>query len=177
MTASLEHDLRAIYGAYGYLRAHDLTALSTTSRLLHEGDLGFLAGRVRDELDELRGAVAGTHGHGRGRDDIVLEAYQAIYWLIVLAVAAGESYDDLAPHQALTQEPASGQAVPDVWPGLSADAAPRQRRQALGDGFAAVGRLCRAASVSADEAVRRDAAELRAKPYLAPYWLARDALG
>src|SRR5207248_10202289 len=67
---TLERDLRAIYGAYEYLRAHDLAAVSTTSRLLHECDLAYLARRARDEMEELRGAVAGTHGHGGGRADI-----------------------------------------------------------------------------------------------------------
>ncbi len=175
MIDNLERELRAIYGAYEYLRAHDLTAVSTTSRLLHEGNLTYLAGRVRDELAELRGAVAGTHGHGGGRDDIVLEAYQATYWLIVLAVAAGERYDDVAPHLALSQGSLPDRDEQGDWPGLPQGATPTRRREALRQGFAVVGRLCRAAGVSVDEAVRRDTAELRARPYLTPYWAARDA--
>jgi len=52
---TLERDLRAIYGAYEYLREHDLAAASTTSRLLHECDLAYLARRARDEMEHLQG--------------------------------------------------------------------------------------------------------------------------
>lgn len=189
--AALESDLRALYGAYVFLRAHDLSAVSTTSRLVRAGNLVWLAGRVRDELDELRGAVAGTHGHGQGRDDIVLEAYQSLYWLLLLAVAAGDSFDDVRPHTALvvdgaettdgeaettdgatlTQESIAGSWINVDSRGLH-DAT--RRRQALRDGFAVVGQQCRAAQVDVAESVRRDLRELRAKPYLWPYWTERD---
>ncbi len=116
----LERDLRAVYGAYAYLRNHDLARVSTTSRLLREADLAQLARRVRDELDELRGVIDGTHGHGHGRDDVVLEAYQSLYWLTVLAVAAGDTYDDVRPHTALEREEPSPPAHAD-WSLGSAD--------------------------------------------------------
>lgn len=171
MTSTRERDLRTLFGAYAYLRTHDLSAVSTTSRLLRQGDLPLLAGRVRDELEELRGAVAGTHGHGGGRDDVVLEAYQSLYWLIVLAVAAGDDYDDLAPHQALAT-PVDDAAPPAAWSAPSPDALhdPPRRRQALREGLAYMVSQCRLAGVEVAEAVRRDLRELRARPYLAPYW-------
>src|ERR687884_543984 len=110
---TLERDLRAIYGAYEYLRDHDLAAASTTSRLLRERDLAYLARRARDEMEELRGAVAGTHAHGGGRTDIVLEAYQTLYWLLLLAVAAGDRYDDVRPHEMRAPDlPAGCSTVP-----------------------------------------------------------------
>ncbi len=163
----LERDLRLVYGAYEYLRAHDLAGRSTTSRLLRAGDLVYLAGRSSDELRELEGTVAGTHGHRGGRDDIVLEAYQSLYWLMLLAVAAGDRYDDLRPHVPLTRA--------DVHAALSLrdDAAVQDagtRRELRAHGFARVGAACRHAGVPVEEAVRRDLRELRAKGYLDPYW-------
>src|SRR5437868_2093999 len=177
MRDTLERELRAIYGAYEYLRDHDLAAASTTSRLLHGRDLTYLAQRARDEMDELRGAIAGTHGHGGGHDDIVLEAYQTLYWLLLLAVAAGDRYDDVRPHETLAPEPHAGCiTVPQrVW----IDSLPRvsdqpHRRTALGAGLTIVAGLCHDAGLAVEAAVQRDLAELRARPYLAPYWDARD---
>ena len=178
---TLERELRAIYGAYEYLRDHDLAAVSTTSRLLHERDLAYLVRRARDEMDELRGAIAGTHGHGGGRDDIVLEAYQTLYWLLLLAVAAGDRYDAVRPHEL----PASG---PDVGGSMAWRPSriethllprvsdPRQRRRALREGLAIVAGQCHRANIAVEAAVQRDLAELRARPYLAPYWDAHDRL-
>ncbi len=173
--SSLEQDLRAVYGAYAYLRAHDLVAVSTTSRLLRDGDLSFLAGRVRDELDELDGTVAGTHGHGNGRADVVLEAYQSLYWLLLLAVAGGDIYDEARPHEALV---AGGEGVggvePQPLPPSSAEVMgdATRRRRFLRVGFGLVGARCRRGGVDVAAAVARDLAELRGKPYLAPYWAA-----
>ena len=172
MTSTLERDLRTLYGAYAYLRTHDLSAVSTTARLLRQGDLALLAGRVRDELEELRGAVAGTHGHGGGRDDVVLEAYQSLYWLIVLAVAAGDDYETLRPHEVLAMPVSAGAATRAAWiepvPDALRDAA--RRRQALRDGLTCLASQCHEAGVEVAEAVRRDLRELHAKPYLEPFW-------
>lgn len=165
----LDRTLRAIYGAYVYLRMHDLAAVSTTSRLLRAGDTGYLARRVRDEMAELHGAVDGTHGHGGGRDDIVLEAYQALYWLMLLTVAADEAYEDIHPHEALAAGMAHGTGE---WTWLEESAG--QRQQSLRDGFARVALDCSRGGIDVAEAAQRDLAELRAKPYLAPYWNAHD---
>jgi phosphoribosyl-ATP pyrophosphohydrolase len=168
---TLEHDLRRAYGAYEYLCAHDLRDVSATSRVLHEDDPD-CARRIVDETRELYGAVEGTHGHGGGRDDIVLEAYQSLYWLMVVAVAAGDDYDDLRPHEPLA-DPTSVAVTPRSWPlralGLR-DGDDARRRLALRAGFAIVGAACMRAGVPAREPVRRDLDELRAKAYLAPYW-------
>lgn len=180
MPMYLESNLRLLYGAYEYLREHDLAAQSTTSRLLHERDLAVLAGRVADELAELRGTVAGTHGHGGGRDDVVLEAYQSLYWLIVLAVAAGDRYDDLQPHEAMIPLSSSG-AAHDYWRGDEGVRSgegdewawlddPRQRHAAIRQGVSLVAAECSHGGVDVAEAVARDLRELRSKPYLQPYW-------
>jgi hypothetical protein len=176
---TVERELRAIYGAYEYLRDHDLAAVSTTSRLLHERDLAYLARRARDEMDELRGAVAGTHGHGGGRDDIVLEAYQTLYWLLLLAVAAGDRYDDVRPHELPAPGPHVERMTASDPFGLETHllpqvSDPRQRRQALREGLAIVAGQCHKANIAVEAAVQRDLAELRSRPYLAPYWVARD---
>lgn len=166
-----------MYGAYVYLRAHDLAAVSTTSRLLRDGDLSFLAARVRDELDELDGTVAGTHGHGNGRADVVLEAYQSLYWLLLLAVAGGDAYDEARPHEALVTGGVEGvegvepQSPPPSTAKVLGDVA--RRRHFLRVGFGLVGAWCQRGGVDVAAAVARDLGELRGKPYLAPYWVAR----
>ena len=169
---TLERDLRRAYGAYEYLRDHDLSDLSTTSRLLHEDALDYLARRIADETRELYGVVEGTHGHGGGRDDIVLEAYQSLYWLTIFAVAAGDGYDDLRPHEPLAA-PAGVAVTPQSWPsrvrGLY-DGDDALRRQTLRAGYATVGAAFLRAGVPACEPGWRDLDELRAKAYLAPYW-------
>jgi hypothetical protein len=176
---TLERDLRAIYGAYEYLRKHDLATVSTTSRLLHERDLAYLARRARDEMEELRGAIEGTHGHGGGRADIVLEAYQTLYWLLLLAVAAGDRYDDVRPHEMLALGPHVERSTAshpfEVEIALLPQVPnPRARQQALREGLANVAGQCHTAGVAIEAAVQRDLAELRSRPYLAPYWDACD---
>lgn len=173
---TLERELRAVYGAYLYLYTHDLAAISTTARLLHAGDSALLARRVRDEMAELHGAVDGTHSHSGGRDDIVLEAYQTLYWLMVLAVAEEMDYDDIRPHDLLAAPAGTDDAVIGIhdWPRWEETAGGDRKAHALRDGFAIVGQECRRGGIDPTEAVRRDLAELRARPYLAPYWAAYD---
>lgn len=177
MSETIERALRAAYGAYEYLRDHDLAATSTTSRLLRQRDLAWLARRGRDELDELRGAVAGTHGHGGGRDDIVLEAYQALYWLTLLAVAAGDRYEEIGAHEMLTHLP-DGYAEPgDAAPADASDLRDAgERRRVIQTGLAVLAAQCRLAGIDCHDAVRRDLAELRSRPYLAPYWTRYEGL-
>jgi len=173
---TLERDLRRAYGAYEYLRDHDLSDISTTSRLLHEDDLDYLTRRIADETRELYGVVEGTHGHGGGRDDIVLEAYQSLYWLMVFAVAAGDGYDGLRPHEPLA-DPTSVAVTPQSWPSRALglrDGDDARRRQTLRAGYAIVGAACMRADVPPREPVRRDLDELCAKAYLAPYWRELD---
>jgi phosphoribosyl-ATP pyrophosphohydrolase len=174
----LEQDLRAVYGAYEYLRAHDISDHSTTSRLLRAGDLAFLARRVADETDELRGVVMGTHAHSGGRDDVILEAYQCLYWTFALAVAAGDRYDDIHPGEALALASDNGASLTMRAP-LSPVLATadlrddERRRRFLREGLSFIAWSCRQADVPVHEAVRRDLRELRAKEYLQPYWRKR----
>lgn len=98
----LEADARALYAAYERLRDEDHTARSRTSRLLRREDREAVAAealrRAREELEELRGVLAGTHRHHGGEADVILEASQVHYWLLVAAVALGYPYDAWQPH-------------------------------------------------------------------------------
>ena len=51
-------EVALLWCAYVYLRDHDLSEQSSTSRLLRSGDTAYLRGRLADELGEL----AGVHG-------------------------------------------------------------------------------------------------------------------
>ena len=59
MTSQLETALRQLYGAYLYLRDHDLSTESNTSRLLQERSPIYLASRLADEFQELAGVQTG----------------------------------------------------------------------------------------------------------------------
>jgi hypothetical protein len=107
----------------------------------------------------------------------VLEAYQTLYWLLLLAVAAGDRYDDVRPHEMLAPDlPAGCITRPHrLWiDALHGVADQPQRQQALREGLALVAGECRTAGVAVEAAIQRDLAELRSRPYLAPYWDACD---
>jgi len=97
----LETTLRQLYTVYLYLRDHDLSEKSNTSRLLHEKNHSYLALRLADELQELAGVQSGEHIHTGKQDDTVLEGSQVSYWLFLLAATNNLLFDDFAPHTAL----------------------------------------------------------------------------
>lgn len=86
-----------LWGAYEYLRANDLTAVSRTSRLLRSPDVAFLGRRLGDELLELAGVLTGEHRHTSLQEDLVLEGSQVCYWVYLCALGIDLRYDDLAP--------------------------------------------------------------------------------
>src|SRR5215475_8797546 len=98
---NLETTLRQLYGVYLYLRDHDLSEKSNTSRLLHEKNHSYLVSRLADELQELAGVQSGEHVHAGKQDDTVLEGSQVCYWLFLLAVTHNLGFDNFAPHRAL----------------------------------------------------------------------------
>ena len=63
----LEPTMKLLFGAYAYLREHDLAAVSATSARLRATDDGDLACRLADELRELAGALDRTHLHADPR--------------------------------------------------------------------------------------------------------------
>ena len=100
--AALERDTRALYAAYERLRDGLAPSGSRTAALLREPDVAFVRqralARARQELEELRGAVAETHQHYGDERDVILEASQVGYWAMVAAVAQRLPYDAWSPH-------------------------------------------------------------------------------
>ncbi len=99
----LETMLRQLYGAYLYLRDHDLSTESNTSRLLQERSRSYLASRLADELQELAGVQSGEHIHSGREADTVLEGSQVGYWLFLLAATDSILFDEIAPHIAILE--------------------------------------------------------------------------
>ncbi|GCF09489.1 phosphoribosyl-AMP cyclohydrolase [Dictyobacter arantiisoli] len=99
----LEQSLRQLYAVYASLRDQDRTAISNTSRLLHEKNQTFLEGRLADELSELIGVQTGEHIHTNLPEDTALEGSQVGYWLFLLAAINDLTYEQFNPHTALLQ--------------------------------------------------------------------------
>ena len=169
------------FGAYAYLRDHPLEAESTTSRRLRSTREALHA-RLVDELTELAGVLEGHHRHTDRASDLRLEASQAIYWLLLLAVRDGLTWLQLRPDRALatgneavTEGTAARllRAEADQWaaqPPVGEDLAARAHAT-----LALIAQGCRAGGVDPLEAVETDLVELAARPYLAPYFAGAEA--
>jgi phosphoribosyl-AMP cyclohydrolase len=101
MVQELETEMRQLYGVYLYLRDHDLSEESNTSRLLQEHSQSYLVARLADELQELADVQSGEHVHSAREPDTILEGSQVGYWLFLLAVTCKVRYDDFLPHAAI----------------------------------------------------------------------------
>jgi phosphoribosyl-AMP cyclohydrolase len=154
--AALERDARALYAAYERLRDSPSDAASATARLLRQPDASATAAhalaRAREELEELRGVLAGTHRHHGDARDVLLEAGQVGYWATVSAVALHAPYAVWQPHGAWLAGWQSSPA-PEVSAPLAACAAT----------LTEAGMLCRAAGVHPVRVVAADLAAMRAK--------------
>jgi phosphoribosyl-AMP cyclohydrolase len=152
--APLETKMRQLYGVYIYLRDHDMSEESNTSRLLQEHSPSYLVSRLADELQELAEVQSGEHVHAGRQPDTILEGSQVGYWLLLLAAARNLRYDDFTPHTSIlrgyhdhyTEE----QAIEQQQHCLSLIAAnePSIVVQGLHLGFALIGRVCAEAGVS-----------------------------
>lgn len=91
---------RQWWATYEWLRDHDVTAESGTSRRLRSKD-DEQTSRIVDELRELAGVLGGTHRHGTLADDIELEAGQVLYWIVCSAVFHRITWDEVRPDRAL----------------------------------------------------------------------------
>src|SRR5579859_5555906 len=91
---ALEAVLRQLYGVYIYLRDHDLSEQSNTSRLLQDRSTGYLVSRLADELQELADVQSGEHIHSGRQPDTILEGSQVGYWLLLLAAARNIAYQN-----------------------------------------------------------------------------------
>jgi phosphoribosyl-AMP cyclohydrolase len=99
----LETEMRQLYGVYLYLRDHDLSEESNTSRLLQERSQSYLVSRLADELQELADVQSGEHMHSGRQADTILEGSQVGYWLFLLAAGGNIPYNDFSPHVALLE--------------------------------------------------------------------------
>ncbi len=150
----LEIALRQLYGAYLYLRDHDLSTESNTSRLLQEHSHGYLVARLADELEELAGVQSGEHIHTSREDDTILEGSQVGYWLMLLASTHNLRYDDFQPHASIlsgySEHMSSDKAIERRQDCLSILAVydPNTIEQGLHLGFAQIGWACAVAKVS-----------------------------
>jgi phosphoribosyl-AMP cyclohydrolase len=97
----LEMEMRQLYGVYLFLRDHDLSEESNTSRLLQEHSQSYLVARLADELQELADVQSGEHVHSGREPDTILEGSQVGYWLFLLASTCNVRYDDFMPHAAI----------------------------------------------------------------------------
>lgn len=163
----LEGSMRKLYSAYIFLRDHDLSAESNTSRLLQEQSIEYLVTRLGDELQELADVQAGTHVHTGRRDDTILEASQVGYWLMLLAATRNIKYDEVRPHEAIL----CGYQTPDHQTleqsqeclNLLISENPAEIVQGLIMGFTTIGRTCAEAGVSPLEPAEYDLAQMRRK--------------
>jgi len=160
LDAALQRDARELYAAYERLRDADELHGSNTSKLLHAADRAATTAlaleRARQELDELRGVLDGTHAHTGGSADVILEASQVGYWATLAAVAARHPYDAWHPHAAWL----AGWHDVQTPPATSAVTAELAECVAL---LIAAGAMCRAAGIHPAQVVAADLASMRAK--------------
>ncbi len=155
--AALERDTRALYATYERLRDASLVAGSRTAALLHAPDAQAASlhafARAQEELDELRGVINGTHQHYGDERDVMLEASQVGYWVMMAAVAMRLPYDEWNPHRAWLagwhgEQLITHETVIDSCAELSAP-------------LTEAGVLCRAASIHPTCVIAADLAEMR----------------
>ncbi|GCE16462.1 phosphoribosyl-AMP cyclohydrolase [Dictyobacter kobayashii] len=165
----LEQALRQLYAVYLSLRDQDHTATSNTSRLLHEKNHGFLAGRLRDELGELIGVERGEHVHTGLQEDTALEGSQVGYWLFLLAAINQMNYDTFNPHSAILQGFTAHYTVAQIdelrqqaIEQLSGNE-PIQHIRGLLAGFSIIGWACVSAGISPLVPVEYDLDQMRRK--------------
>ncbi|MCA9833459.1 MAG: phosphoribosyl-AMP cyclohydrolase [Thermomicrobiales bacterium] len=158
------------WGAYEYLRDHDLAAVSTTSRLLRSSDASVLP-RIQDELQELAGVLDGTHMHQDQREDALLEASQCAYWIVIECLLQGIGYEAVRPDRALD--------VPEATVGaITASLVLRAEALSLEQITAGtamhllrmIAEAVRTLDIDPRAVIERDLAELQGKPYLAEFF-------
>jgi hypothetical protein len=177
-TNELDLMCQQVWGAYEYLRDHDLSEKSGTSKRLRAGDLNKLRARLAEELLELRGVVEGTHFHEGFDKDIILEGYEVIYWAICLAVAARRQYSAIHPDIYLIIGYRGGKVNKDeLLTNFKEVAGAILKDSGLGGIiplisfiFMLVGKACTLNDTSPARLLERDISEMQQKDYLAEYW-------
>jgi phosphoribosyl-AMP cyclohydrolase len=167
--ALLESTMRQLYGVYLYLRDHDLSEESNTSRLLQEHSQSYLVARLADELEELAEVQSGDHVHVDRQSDTILEGSQVGYWLLLLAATLNLRYDDFTPHASVLQgyqehysEEKSIEQQQECLNLLTSNDS-SLIRQGLQLGFAFIGWACAEASISPLAPAEFDLEQMRRK--------------
>src|SRR5947207_9008032 len=169
LSLALEKKMLPLYGAYLYLRDHDLSEESNTSRLLQEHSKSYLLSRLSDELQEMADVQSGEHGHIDRQSDTILEGSQVGYWLMLLAAIKKIRYDDFKPHVAVLDGYYEQHDL--VWSveqqqnclNLLAGNDFAMIVQGLQIGFALIGWACAEAGVSPLDPAEFDLAQMRRK--------------
>ncbi|HZS79439.1 MAG TPA: phosphoribosyl-AMP cyclohydrolase [Ktedonobacteraceae bacterium] len=167
--APLETMMRQLYGVYLYLRDHDLSEESNTSRLLQERSPAYLAARLADELQELADVQNGTHVHSDRQFDTALEGSQVGYWLMLLAAIYSLKYADFHPHVSLLQGFAEHYSMEksieqrEECLQLVTTYDPSRIPQGLAIGFALIGWACAEAGISPLAPAEYDLEQMRRK--------------
>lgn len=167
----LETEMRQLYGVYLYLRDHDLSEQSNTSRLLQEHSQSYLVARLADELQELADVQSGEHVHSGRQPDTILEGSQVGYWLLLLAATCNLRYDDFMPHAAILsgydEQNGDGDEkaieLRQQCLNLLTTHEPSTIVQGLGLGFALIGWACARAGVSPLAPTEFDLEQMRRK--------------
>lgn len=171
LTAPLETALRQLYNVYLYLKDHDLSEESNTSRLLQERSPGYLVARLADELQELADVQSGEHVHSGRQADTILEGSQVQYWLLLVATTLNIPYDDFTPHISILKGYRAGMARSEGNEieqrqnclDLLASNEPSLVAQGLDLGFTLVGEACTQAGVSPLAPAEFDLEQMRRK--------------
>lgn len=163
------------YGAYEFLQANDLSAVSGTSRMLRSTSLP-PTHRIADELDELAGVLTGEHRHSDLESDLLLEGSQVLYWVAVCGVMLRldqESQLELAAGLSSHPEPKDLDTVVDdlrqqaeLWRMDRADILEFELKETVW----LVGEAMSAAEVDPIRLLERDLDELRSRDYLRDYF-------
>jgi phosphoribosyl-AMP cyclohydrolase len=163
----LETNMRKLFSAYIFLRDHDLSEESNTSRLLQEPSVEYLTGRLGDELQELADVQTGVHVHTGRSDDTILEASQVGYWLMLLGATRNIKYDEVKPHEAILTGYATPaeQTLEQTQECLNLLLSDNRAAivQGLSMGFTTIGRTCAAAGVSPLAPAEYDMVQMRRK--------------
>lgn len=162
-----------LFAAYVYLRDHDLTEASRTSRRLRDAKTS-VRHRIADEMEELADVLAGEHRHVDLLHDVRLEASQVIYWILVETLRQDMSWDSLRLDSALATTE-DGLAADTVVALLRSDArawrnAAETRPAAAHTSLALVAQACTAGGIPPGEVLRADLEDLKTRPYMAPFF-------
>lgn len=169
--------VRRLLRAYMHLRETDLESQSGTSRLLRKADDAKLVSRLRDELGELLGVLAGSHtheGHSQA-ETLVLECSQVWYWAVAGAVAARVAVDAnelVAVLQAAAATisislSASAAASPSTSLQAACEALPTlSPRERLPGACAIIATACTQLNVDIAAPLEHDLKQMQSKPYL-----------